>query len=230
MTELRGIDVSHHNSFNAINYVELAKTHQFLIARATYGVRRDEYCGDHIKRARDAGLTTGLYHFFRSSQDAAEQLDAFADVAAKIGMGPGWVAPALDVEQNEAYDGKTTPEGYAPAEHMVREWLALHGAALIYTNPVTWQLIGSPRWIEIAALWIAHTGVAEPKTPHGLPWTIWQHRVAPLPGVLNAQLDQNVARSLPLLQKWEPAPITPELDWPELRRDRDRMVRESDDE
>ena len=226
--ERRGIDVSHHQHPSQINWTKLGETHDFVIVRATYGTKPDEYFAEHIQRALDVGLRVGAYHFFRPGQPGVDQVEAFGDVVGKAGMGPGWIAPALDVEQNQAYDGTVTRERYAPAEFIAREWLHTHGACLVYTNPSMWEQIGSPTWLDECSLWISHYGVTAPKTPHGLPWSIWQHGVAPLPGIFGAQIDQNVARSLPLIQSFEVAPLELGVDWDELRADRDAMIRDGD--
>lgn len=227
---LRGIDVSHHQAPGAISWPKLGETHRFVYARATYGTKPDETFAEHIRRARDVGLFVGAYAFFRPGQDVAEQLAAFERVVGAAGMGPGWLAPALDVEQNEQYDGPISADRYAPAETICRAWRARFGDAVLYTNPSMWAAIGSPGWLREFHLWIAHYDVAAPKTPFGLSWAIWQHRVAPLPGVLGSALDQNIARALPMLRApTEPPQLVLEQDLDERRADRDRTIRETEE-
>lgn len=224
---LRGIDVSHHQAPGGISWARLAETHRFVIARATYGVKPDKTFAEHIRRARDFGLFVGAYHFFRPGESADDQIAAFGAAVAAVGMGPGgWLAPALDIEKSDP-DGAATPSRYAPAEEIFRAWLARWGDVMVYTNPATWADIGSPAWLRQAHLWISHYGVATPRTPFGLTWTLWQNLVAPLPGVYGSLLDQNVARALPVLREPTLAPPIPlELDHDELRRARDEQVRE----
>lgn len=227
---LRGIDVSHHQAPGAISWARLAETHAFVVARATYGTRPDETFREHIRRALDVGLTAGAYAFFRPGQSADEQLDAFAAAVDAAGMGPGWLCPTLDVEQNEQYDGPISADRYAPAEEICRSWRERWGAAMVYTNPSMWAAIGSPGWLREHHLWIAHYGVPAPKTPFGLPWVLWQNVVAPLPGVYGSALDQNVARALPVVRAAEAPTLLPlELDHDELRGARDEHIREKDD-
>jgi GH25 family lysozyme M1 (1,4-beta-N-acetylmuramidase) len=220
-----GIDVSHHQAPGAINWAALAKTHRFVIARATYGAKIDETFRQHVELARGAGLITGAYHFFRPGVPVAEQLDAFARAVEPVGFGPGWLAPALDIEQNERYDGPISADRYAPAEQICSTWKRVHGAAMIYTNPSMWGEIGSPAWIGEHHLWVSHYGVSSPRTPLGLSWVIWQHRVATLLGIGGGPLDQNVARALPILTESKTPQLLPlEVDWDQLRKDRDGMV------
>lgn len=224
---LRGIDVSHHQAPGSISWARLAETHRFVVARATYGVKQDATFLEHVRRAQDVGLFVGGYHFFRPEQDAGAQLEAFARTVDEAGMAPGrWLAPAIDIEQNEQYDGPITAERYAPAESLVRAWLERWGQATLYTNPSMWPAIGNPAWARSCHLWVAHYGVRTPKTPLDLTWTIWQHRVEAIPGIGGGVLDQNVARALPILREPTLAPPIPlEQDLDERRADRDDFLR-----
>lgn len=228
---LRGIDVSHHQAPGAISWARLGETHRFVFARATYGTKRDDTFLEHIRRAREVGLFVGAYHFFRPGQPALEQIDAFTDAVSAAGMGPGWLVPALDVEQNEQYDGPISAERYAGAEEIARAWLDHWGQATLYTNPSMWPAIGNPEWALECHLWISHYGVPVPKPVLGMSWAIWQNLVAPLPGVYGGQIDQNVARALPVLRaKTDPPALLPlELDQDEQRRLRDEAIRDSED-
>lgn len=227
---LRGIDVSHHQAPGAISWARLGETHRFVVARATYGTKRDATFAEHIRRAREVGLFVGAYHFFRPGQPALEQIDAFTDAVAAVGMGPGWLAPALDVEQNEQYDGAITAERYAPAEEIARAWIAHWGQATLYTNPAMWRALGSPEWARDCHLWIAHYGVSAPTTPLGLSWALWQNLVAPLPGVYGSAIDQNVARALPVLRSpTEPPMLVLEQELDERRAARDDFIKDTDE-
>lgn len=233
MTELfKGIDVSHHQLPSSIDWIELAKTHKFCIVRACYGAKTDESAHDHVQRARDVGLAIGLYLFYRPGTSAQAQLDAFSSVADKHSLD---IVSALDIEQNEQFDGPMTPQRYAATEAICEAWKQRYGSAMVYTNTSSWKLIGSPEWIRDCHLWIANFDVQTPHTPFDLSWTIWQHRVAIIPGVYSGPLDQNIARSLPLIQKvspdadTEPAPapslIPVEVDWAEVNTDRDDLIK-----
>lgn len=198
MVDVRGIDVSKWQDPKLLAYSELAKTHRFLIARATSGTVRDEHFLDHIARAKAVGLLVSGYHFFRPGQDVGDQVEAFGEAFAKANLGTGSLVPALDIEQSE-FDGPFTPERYVDACHSIAEiWETRWGTPLIYTNPIDWKLLGSPAWLKDYLLWLAdYTPPAN--TPLSLPWTIWQHRVSVLPGVYPGKLDQNIAAYLPVI-------------------------------
>ncbi len=227
---VRGIDVSSHQSPDAIRWAELAKTHGFVIARATYGTRPDTTFAEHVHRARDAGMVVGSYLFFRSSQDAQAQLEAFAEAVEPLGMGPGWIPPALDLESNVSNGDPLSAAKYAPAEAICEAWVQRWGRAMVYTNVSTWSSIGNPEWVREHLLWVANYGVASPHTPLGLPWNLWQHSVAPILGVMAGDLDQNfAAAALPLLVTSDaPALLPLDLDWDAVRRDRDDFIKEQD--
>lgn len=227
---LRGIDVSYYQAPAAISWLRLAETHQFVIVRATYGTEHDKLCAEHIKRAQDVGLTVGLYHFYRPGQSVEAQLAAFNDVANQVGMCENWLVPSLDIEQNPKYDGAITPERYAPAEQIADSWINTWGGALLYTNPAMWKQLDNPAWIQKCSLWISHYQTKLPTTPLNMPWTIWQHLVAPLPGVYGHDIDQNQAKSLPLISAPLVPPFIPlELDLDEQRRIRDEFIRDKGD-
>lgn len=256
---LRGIDVSHHQDPGAINWHALAVRHRFVIARATYGTRPDRTCATHIECARGAGLVPGLYHFFRPGQSLAEQIAAFTDLADVLGMGPGWLLPTIDIENNETHDGPFTAARYVePCWTFVEAMRQRYGGCLIYCNPSDWRALGSPEWLQENHLWLAQWNSPRVTPPFGMPVAIHQHKVAPLPGIYEGLIDQNVAEGpLPLiagepLADWDDEEETTAVtraelarsarelreavDLLELPRDRDaetaardRLVSESDD-
>lgn len=225
---IKGIDVSQHQSPDAIVWAELAKTHRFMIARACYGVKIDPTFAEHVHRARDAGMVVGAYCFFRSSQNAQAQLDVFAAAVEPLGMGPGWLPPSLDLERNEVNGDPLTAAKYAPAEAICEAWVQRWGRVMLYTNVDTWTALGNPAWIREHLLWVANYDVHAPKTPLGLPWNLWQHSVAPIPGVMAGDLDQNfAAAALPLLATPDAPGLLPlDLDWDAVRRDRDDFIKD----
>lgn len=226
---IRGVDVSSHQPPDRLDYTALAVGHQFLIARASYGTRPDTAFREHVRRSLDAGLKVGAYLFYRAMQPVKDQFDAFCTATDAAGLGPGWLAPALDVEKNEPFDGEMTHERYAPAKELATMLRDKCGACLVYTNLESFRLMGKPEWIQEHLLWHAQWGVSEPSTPFNMPATIWQHLVDPLPGVYSGELDQNLARYLPILGEERAATpdlLPVEVDWDELRADRDALIKE----
>lgn len=210
MTQLiRGVDVSHHQDPDKINWPLLASDFQFAIVRATYGTRADKRVREHVKRANDAGLKVGLYHFFRQGQSAEKQYSAFS--AELLDLRPFLhIAPSVDLEPNVEFDGPIVPTNYSVearefCERTRHDW----GEALIYTTQSFWNLLARPLWFAEYPLWVAHWGVSEPATPGDQPWLIWQDRVSAIPAYSGGHIDQNVAKELPRIGFQNPQTVTP---------------------
>lgn len=183
MALLYGCDVSHFQSTSApagIAWPILAKGCQFVIIRATYGTWKDPSAIGHVARARDAGMQVGLYHFFRSSQPVADQLAVFCAAAHDVGMRPGDICPALDVEDDGATGPKIDPSWQEGVKAMLEGLVGAFGQALCYVTQRDFGRLGKPACVLERPLWCAHyTGATAPATPADKPWAIWQHRVGP---------------------------------------------------
>jgi lysozyme len=204
-----GLDVSHHQSPAAVPWDQVASFSKFVIVRLTYGTMRDRQCAEHIRRARAVGLLVGAYHFFRPDQGVQEQIDAFHAAADATGYGErGDIRPALDFE-DDTTKRPIVPSDAPNAERAAMGLFQHYGVMpLVYITQRDWGRVGKPAWVLSHRLWVAHYAKpsrAEPATPNGQPFSIWQHRVGPLdPGGPNgyykpALYDQNRARELPLL-------------------------------
>src|SRR5688572_1676229 len=140
---MHGVDISSHQNPTAINWEALAKTHRFVICRATYGTRTDSQFAAHVAAARRVGLKVGAYHFYRQTQPIELQLAAFA------GATDGKIldlVPALDLESNDSFDGPADPALYANAKPMADAWRTQFGNYLLYTTASFWRQMGSPAW------------------------------------------------------------------------------------
>jgi hypothetical protein len=220
---LFGIDVSHHQVPAALKWHEMhAAGCAFAIVRLTYGTMRDRAAPEHIERARAAGMVIGTYLFFRPDQPVQAQYDAFREAALVAGYGMrDDIVPSLDIEDDTA----KRPIGPADAPRAAELATKLHVGygvpCMVYITQRDWGRVGSPSWVLRHPLWVAHYAApsrAQPATPDGRPWAIWQHRVGQFdPSGANGfyredwpQIDQNRANYLPLLSG-EPkrAPLDP---------------------
>jgi lysozyme len=210
-----GIDVSHHQHPASLAWGTFAQSSSFCIVRGSYGLMKDRVTAEHVKRARAVGLKVGLYHFFRPSQDAADQLAVFREQLRLADIGAGDIVPALDVEADPLPKPGThvSPAWQDGVKHMLDELVAEYGDALVYITQREFGMLGKPAWLLDRPLWVAHyTGAAKPATPGGKVPTIWQHRVAPYDpngvGGYDAKapvLDQNrLLGTLPLIGAVEP--------------------------
>jgi len=175
--ELHGIDVSHHNR---PDWSAIGRTSHFVWCRATYGTMRDRLVASHVSGARQAGLRVGLYHFYRPSQDAGDQADAFLSVCDGVGIGYGDLAHALDVEADTSPTLQPVRSDWEPGVRLLADRLSQDAGrpCVIYTTQREWRMLGNPGWLADHPLWIAHwIGVKEPAVPPGTHWSIHQFRV-----------------------------------------------------
>jgi hypothetical protein len=177
-----GIDVSHHQNPASLPWATFALTSSFAIIRGSYGLMKDRVTLEHVRRARSAGLKVGLYHFFRPSQDAADQLAVFRDQLAAAHIGPGDIVPTLDVEADPLPKpgAHVSPAWQDGVKHILDDLVEQYGDAMVYITQREFGMLGKPAWLLDRPLWVAHyTGASKPATPGGAAATIWQHRVAP---------------------------------------------------
>lgn len=181
MNKPYGVDLSHHQAPASLPWATFAASSSFAIVRGSYGTMRDRATVEHVRRARDAGLRVGLYHFFRASQSVTEQLAVFRSQLELAGIGPGDIVPALDVE----LDPRPKPTPVTPAWQgsilqFVDAMVSELGDCMVYITQREFEQLGAPAWLLTRPLWVAHyTGAAKPATPGNRPATIWQHRVGP---------------------------------------------------
>lgn len=92
---VRGIDVSHHQG--VIDWQRVSRTRvQFAYVKASEGGDwRDESFGANVQGAKQAGITTGAYHFFTfCAPGGAQARNFFGAAPAETTMLP----PAVDLE------------------------------------------------------------------------------------------------------------------------------------
>jgi lysozyme len=244
---LHGIDVSHWQQPALVPWDTIAASSKFVIVKASDGIGRDQACAEHVRCARDVGLTVGLYHFFRDTLPVQSQLEVFGSVADACELAPGDLLPCLDVED---YPGHAIgPHTSEPAEEWCESATNTWGSAVVYTSQRDWGRMGGPAWVLAYPLWIAHYPGKErpaPATPDHRPFRIWQYNGTAAygpgqwkvhrPAQRNA-IDMNWAIDpLPLIAEpgqvaVEPEPYRPEpafltaVDWDELRAARDAAIK-----
>ena len=129
-----GIDVSHFQS--AIDWAAVAASGiRFCFIKATEGAgNTDRRFRENWRRAGDAGLLRGAYHFFHPLAPTAAQADSF--MRAVGSLQPGDLPPALDLEVPAAWTG-IAPGDRAP---LAMEWLEtvesrLGATPIVYLSP-----------------------------------------------------------------------------------------------
>lgn len=203
-----GIDVSKHQIPSKTDYRGLkAQGTEFVYVRALYGVTPDPKAKAHLVLAREAGMQVGLYAFFRPSLGWQDQLNAFVQAHADLGVGEGDLAPTLDVEDDRSHEGlvisKIAKSWVEPVGHILDGLRLRFGEAILYGYEAGLPVLGDlcQRW----PLWVAHyrrDGQERlPPVELKLPWHIHQYGVGPglepsgkQQGAVHGALDRNYAR------------------------------------
>lgn len=167
---IKGLDVSHHNG--VIDWAkQKANGIEFAYIKATEGLNyTDPMFKSNAKRAKDAGIITGAYHFFRPAQDAAGQARHFLDRISGLG---------LELPHNldwEVSDGVRA----GAQKNAAMVWLSevqtrTFRVPSIYGSPYFLSDLGLSKDFFKYPLWIANYHVKAPRIPQ--PWTeywIWQ--------------------------------------------------------
>jgi lysozyme len=164
------IDISHHNG-KSLNF-NLAKADGILgvIHKASQGTTgRDPMYKTNRKKAHDAGLMWGGYHFATGSdgvQQAVNFLDAVGD--------PQDVLMVLDLEPNPTGPSMDLIGAHAFVTHVHEQtgrWPGLYSGHLIK------QLLGSNKDPVLANcwLWLAQYGPTAVVPANWPTWTMWQY-------------------------------------------------------
>lgn len=185
---VRGVDVSRYQTHVNWSRVKAAPL-EFVFIKATEGCwGRDRLFRQHWRRAGQAGLVRGAYHFYRVNQPA--WLQAF-NFLLRVDLKPGDLPPVLDVEQIGAVTGEELRAN-------LQTWLSWveqrYGVKpIIYTNYNFYRdyLYG---FFEGYPLWLAHYGVDQLKlNAYDRPQVkFWQHTDrGAVPGI-EGRVDCNV--------------------------------------
>jgi len=166
---VRGIDVSAHNGMMNLQAVADAG-YRFVFIKASEGARfRDENFRLNYDKARNAGLRTGAYHFFRFDRDPEEQaMNVHRTIEGRyLDLGV-----AIDVEEHG------NPAGYKPAEisrnvlKMARKLERLGYHIIIYTNrDGYYDYIEPSARLREYSLWICSFY----RDPINASWEFWQY-------------------------------------------------------
>ena len=170
---IHGIDVSRYQDYINWESVKGMKVDNVQIAfsfiKATEGNRdADTYFRRNWKKAHEAGLTCGAYHFFLATKSGKTQAENFVN---NVDLVPGDLPPVLDIEQTY---------GVPPARlrERAREWLLAvenhYGVKpIIYTNVDFYRVYLKDEFDDYP-LWVAHY-LQKEKPRIYRNWHFWQH-------------------------------------------------------
>lgn len=176
---LRGVDISKWQgdvNWNAIAGDGMS----FAFVRVSDGINtKDQFFDKNWAEARDAGLYTGVYQFFRPNQNIRQQADYLlekmgCDMTAKTCP---WTSmdlpPVIDVEHR--------PSGWSKTQmrNAIRAWIDrvedFGVEPIVYSGRYFWRdYVGSDEWAD-HPFWIAHYTNNCPNIPsHWQDWDFWQ--------------------------------------------------------
>jgi lysozyme len=171
--EIHGIDVSKYQqriSWEAVRQMEVQHIKLgFAFMKATEGNgNSDSYFKRNWKKAKEAGITRGAYHFFIATKDGKTQANNFIN---HVKLESGDLPPVLDVEQTF---------GASPAQvrEEMKEWLdaaeAYYGVRPIIYTYIDFYEKNLNGYFDEYPLWVAH--YLQPHQPRiKRQWTFWQH-------------------------------------------------------
>lgn len=171
--QIHGIDVSKYQDMIAWGEVQAMNVKKvklgFAFIKATEGIGNvDPQFRRNWRKAKQAGITRGAYHYFIASKDGKMQAENFISA---VELESGDLPPVLDVEQTYGYST-------AEVKREIKKWLETvenyyHVRPIIYTNVDFYnQRLGHE--FDSFPLWIAHYyQQRQPRIDRD--WTFWQH-------------------------------------------------------
>ncbi|MDX2046095.1 MAG: glycoside hydrolase family 25 protein [Chitinophagaceae bacterium] len=187
---IHGIDVSHHQSiinWDAVKDMKVKNVQMgFTFIKATEGlISVDRQFKRNWKRAKEAGLARGAYHFFLAHKNGKWQANNFIST---VTLEKGDLPPVLDVE--ETY-GVRPPE----LRKRVKEWLMTverrYGVKpIIYTGADFYKSYLGKDFDEYP-LWVAHY-ISQNRPRIEREWLFWQHNETGRVNGIFTRVDFNV--------------------------------------
>ncbi|WP_207491763.1 glycoside hydrolase family 25 protein [Aridibaculum aurantiacum] len=171
--EIHGIDVSKYQSYidwKSVKQMEVKDVKiGFAFMKATEGLGNvDKQFRRNWKKAGEAKMTRGAYHFFIASKSGKAQARNFIST---VKLQPGDLPPVLDIEH--LYGVK--PE---KMKQEIREWLRIvedhYGVRPIIYTYVSFYSSYLAGEFDSYPLWVAHY-LEKNKPRIKQPWIIWQH-------------------------------------------------------
>lgn len=168
----QGIDVSKYQG--TINWEEVAQDRniQFVYIKATEGATAtDRRYSRNIKKAREAGLKVGSYHFFTYRKSAREQFENFK---RQVRRSQQDLIPVVDVEQT-GNNGCTREQ----VQHTLSEFMELvkreYGCyPILYSQYSFYNAYLAPEFNKYF-IFIARYGMSEPVLRGKGKYGIWQY-------------------------------------------------------
>jgi lysozyme len=170
---IHGIDVSKYQNiidWQSVKDMDIDNVQiNFVFIKATEGLNDvDGYFTRNWRKAKDAGLTRGAYHYFLATKSGKEQAENFIN---SVKLETGDMPPVLDIEQTYGVPLNILRD-------RMREWLETiqnyYGVMpIIYTNVEFYKQVLKDDF-DLYPLWVAHyLQKQRPRIYRN--WTFWQH-------------------------------------------------------
>lgn len=177
---IRGIDVSKHNG--VIDYNKVADAgYSFVFVKATEGATFvDSNFYTNCRKASDAGLIVGAYHFFRSNREGDVQAHNFIKAIKRVELDMPLV---VDVEDWGNYNIVSEAEFNSRLRAMVKTLKQEGYKVMIYTNGDGYRKYYKPNF-EGEYLWLCKLSDPDSVTTAGHKFQQFSHwgRVAGIKG------------------------------------------------
>lgn len=187
---VHGIDVSKYQKlidWSSVKAMEVDDVRiSFAFIKATEGnINEDRFFARNWRKAKQANLTRGAYHFFIATKSGRTQAENFIST---VEIEPGDLPPVLDVEQNFGVPS-------VKIRQRVKEWLSIveeyYGVRpIIYTNVDFYKQHLQDEFDDYP-LWVAHY-INKGKPRIYRDWHFWQYSETGRVNGIVSKVDFNV--------------------------------------
>lgn len=188
--EIHGIDVSKYQEYIDWPSVKAMNVHNvkigFAFIKATEGATNvDRQFSRNWRKAGDAGMTRGAYHFFVATKSGRAQAKNFIST---VNLQEGDLPPVLDIEHLYGVNPQRMRKE-------IKDWLTIvedhyKVKPIIYTY-VTFYTSYLIKEFDEYPLWVAHY-LEKDKPRINRPWIFWQHNETGRVNGITSRVDFNV--------------------------------------
>jgi lysozyme len=187
---IHGIDVSRYQQVIDWDNVKQMQVENvkidFAFIKATEGVNNvDPYFHRNWKKAKDAAMARGAYHFFIATRSGKTQAENFI---RKVQLEPGDLPPVLDVEERYGVPPQKLRQRVLDFLATVEEYYKVK--PILYTNVDFYQYYLKDEF-DGYPLWVAHY-LQKDRPRIYRDWAFWQHNESGRVNGIAAFVDFNV--------------------------------------
>lgn len=188
--QIHGIDVSRYQSYIDWTSVKEMKVDnvqiQFAFIKATEGLGNvDKLFKRNWKKAEQAGVTRGAYHFFLATKSGKLQAKNFIK---NVDLKPGDLPPVLDIEQLHGVRPEKMRQEVQDWLDMIEDYYKVKPIVYTYVNFYSRYMSGQ---FDDYPLWAAHY-LEKDKPRINRSWIFWQHNEKGRVNGISRPVDFNV--------------------------------------